>query len=425
MNRNHAIARDGLDVSSAAQPDAGWELTFYLMLAVQLIMSMSLTVIVPILPLYLPTIGITQRGQILVWTGVLTSVNLFVAAAASPLWGVLGDRRGRKLMVLRSSAAICLFTFAIIFTANIWVLLAIRAFMGAFSGFGSAANTLVASRVPINRLGYALGWLGTSQMIGTFLGPLAGGVLIDVFGDYRVVFLWTSSLALIAFILVWRLVPPDSRRGRAPEKTLPPATRWQSVIRAVLPFFVLLMVAQIALRSVQPVITVFVTSLAPGANNIATLAGLAFSIVGLADLVGSPFLGKRSDSIGYRRVLLIALAGSVVFTVPQAFVGSYKAFLLNRFCAGLFISSIIPTAQASLARRIAPQDRGLAYGIGASATFLGGGLGPLVGAFTAATYGLRSVFLVTALILLLAILWVWRRLPVANPGPAPPRSLRP
>jgi DHA1 family multidrug resistance protein-like MFS transporter len=400
-----------------------WKLTFYLMLAVQFIMSMSLTVIVPILPLYLSTIGGIHQDQILIWTGVITSVNLFVAAAASPLWGVVGDRRGRKLMVLRSSAAICLFTLAMIFSVNVWVLLATRARMGAFSGFGSAANTLVASRVPIDRLGFALGWLSTSQMIGTFLGPLAGGVLLDLFADYRIVFLWTSTLALIAFILVWCLVPQDHVLSPAREKSAIPRTPWQTVVRAVLPFFVLLVIAQIALRSVQPVITVFVASLSQHAKNIATLAGLAFSIVGLADLVGSPFLGKRSDLIGYKRVLLIALTGSVVFTIPQAFVSGYKSFLLERFCAGLFISSVIPTAQALLATRIAPRDRGLAYGIGASATFLGGGLGPLVGAFAAATLGPRSVFLLTALILMAAILWVWWRLPTGSP--ATPRTQSP
>lgn len=384
------------------------------MMGVQFIMSMSLTVIVPLLPLYLPTIGVTRRADILMWTGLLTSVNLFVAAAVSPLWGHLGDRHGRKLMVMRSSAAIALFTLLMIFAVNVWVLFAIRAAMGAFSGFAAAANTLVASRVPRDRLGFALGWLATSQMIGTFFGPLAGGFLFDTFGDHRVVFIWTSVLATIAFLLVWRLVPRDQPQARTAATPDAPAARWTRVIVPVLPFFVLLLVAQVSLRSVQPVITVFVTSLAPHARNIATLAGLAFSVAGLADLVGSPFLGKRSDRIGYRRVLVIALAGGAMFTLPQSLAHGYWTFLAERFCVGLFVSSIIPTAQALLARSIPAQNRGLAYGIGASATFLGGGLGPLLGAFTAAAFGLRSVFVGTAILLLVAAAWVMWVLPRAR-----------
>ncbi len=385
--------------------DDSWKLTFYFMLGVQFIMSMSLTVIVPILPLYLPTIGVTGRADILLWTGVLTSVNLFAAALLSPLWGFLGDRHGRKVMVLRSSAAIALFGFLMMFATNVWELFAIRAAMGAFSGFASSANTLVASRAPNNRLGFALGWLSTAQMMGSFFGPLAGGVLFDTFGDHRIVFLWTAVLALIAFLLVWRLVPRDVVHVVAKEPDAPRA-RWTHVLLPVLPFFVLLLIAQISLRSVQPVITVFVTSLVPDAGNIATLAGLAFSVVGFADMVGSPFLSKRSDSIGYHRVLLIAMAGGAAFTLPQSFAGGYWTFLGERFCTGLFISSIIPTAQALLARSVPQRNRGLAYGIGASATFLGGGLGPLLGAAAAASLGVRSVFIGTALMLIVAAAWV-------------------
>ncbi len=399
--------------------DEDWKVEFYLMLGVQFVMSMSLTVIVPLLPFYLPVIGITNRADILMWTGLLSSVNLFVAAAVAPLWGHLGDRHGRKVMVLRSSAAISLFTFAMIFAVNVWVLLALRAAMGAFSGFGAAANTLVAARVPRHRLGFALGWLSTTQMMGSFFGPLAGGMLLDQFGDQRVVFVWTATLAAIACFLVWRLVPQD--RGHAHPRDAPdaPARRWTQVLVPVLPFFTLLLIAQVSLRSVQPIVTVFVTDLAPNAHNVATLAGLAFSVVGLADLVGSPFLGKRSDSIGYRRVLVIALLGGAAFTLPQAFASDYWVFLGERFCVGLFIGSIIPTTQALLARSIPRGSHGLAYGIGASATFLGGGLGPILGSTTAATLGIPAVFLATTVMLAVAAAWVVWLLPAQGASHRP------
>ena len=75
-------------------------------------------------------------------------------------------------------------------------------------------------------------------------------------------------------------------------------------------FFVLLL-AQFGVRTVQPVVTLFVQQLVGNqAASLATLAGLAFSVTGVADLIASPFLGKRSDVIGYRRVLLICLFGA-------------------------------------------------------------------------------------------------------------------
>ena len=80
--------------------------------------------------------------------------------------------------------------------------------------------------------------------------------------------------------------------------------------------------------------------------NIATLAGIAFSITGLANVISAPFLGNRSDRIGYRRVLLICLAGGTLMTLPQAFTDNYWLFTAERFGVGLFIGGLLPTANA-------------------------------------------------------------------------------
>jgi MFS family permease len=77
-----------------------------------------------------------------------------------------------------------------------------------------------------------------------------------------------------------------------------------------------LLAAQFGVRTVQPIVTPFVQELTGTLPSLATLAGFAFSITGVADLVASPFLAKRSDSIGYRRVLLISLFGAAIATLP-------------------------------------------------------------------------------------------------------------
>src|SRR5579862_8520840 len=68
--------------------------------------------------------------------------------------------------------------------------------------------------------------------------------------------------------------------------------------------------------------------------NIATLAGIAFSITGLANVISAPLLGNRSDRIGYRRVLLICLLGGTLMTLPQAFTENYWVFTAERFGVG-------------------------------------------------------------------------------------------
>jgi DHA1 family multidrug resistance protein-like MFS transporter len=141
------------------------------------------------------------------------------------------------------------------------------------------------------------------------------------------------------------------------------------------------------------------------------LAGLAFSITGLADLVSSPFLGKRSDVIGYRRVLLICLAGATLASIPQIFVQSYWMFVAERFGVGLFIGGILPTANALIGRSVSRETRGTVYGMTSSATFLGNSLGPLMGGSIAAGLGIRWVFVVTAILLAANLVWVWFTVP--------------
>jgi DHA1 family multidrug resistance protein-like MFS transporter len=71
----------------------------------------------------------------------------------------------------------------------------------------------------------------------------------------------------------------------------------------------------------------------------------------------------------------------------------------------------LPTANALVGRLVSRADRGTVYGMTASATFLGNSLGPLTGGAVAATIGLRWVFLVTAVLFLVNLLWVYLKVP--------------
>jgi MFS family permease len=111
-----------------------------------------------------------------------------------------------------------------------------------------------------------------------------------------------------------------------------------------------LLMAQFGVRTVQPVVTLFVQEMVGARPDLATLSGIAFSVTGLANVISAPFLGNRSDVIGYRRVLLICLLGATLTTLPQAFTENYWAFTAQRFGVGLFIGGILPTANALVGR---------------------------------------------------------------------------
>src|SRR5580693_2171771 len=396
--------------------DAGapnWRYTLWVMVGIQFVNTMANSALTPIMPLFLPVLGVSSESGIDIWAGILSGTTSFVAAFASPVWGRLSDQHGRKLMLIRSSFAIALFTALMGIAGNVWQFFAFRALMGVFAGFSSAAITLVASQAPENRLGYSLGWLSTGQLVGSLAGPIIGGALADLTGSYRIPFYCTSAMIVVSLLLVMFTVreqftrPPKGGGGRPMMAGLVALIRSPTLLAL---FFVLLM-AQFAVRTVQPVVTLYVKEMVGNLPNVATLAGIVFSITGVGNVISAPFLGNRSDVVGYRKVLLISLLGETLTTLPQAFTHNYFVFTAERFAVGLFVGGLLPTANALVGRLVPRSDRGAIYGMTSSAMFMGNSLGPLLGGFLAAGLGLSWVFLMTGAVLALNLVWVYYRVP--------------
>jgi DHA1 family multidrug resistance protein-like MFS transporter len=392
---------------------AHWQHTLWAMVGIQFVMTMAFSMLTPIMPLFLPELGVHSAAGIDIWAGILSGITSFVAAFASPLWGRVADTHGRKLMLLRSSFAVGFFAMFMGLSANVWQFFGARALMGVFAGFSSSAIALVASQVPEGRLGYSLGWLSTGQLVGSLVGPIIGGGLADLTGSYRIPFYLTSATIFVSLGFVWFGVHEEFVRPQIGKSGRSITAGLVALIRspALLALFFVLLMAQFGVRTVQPIITLYVKEMVGNLPNVATLAGIAFSITGVANVISAPFLGNRSDQIGYRRVLLIALLGATLTTLPQAFTHNYWVFTAERFAVGLFIGGLLPTANALVGRLVPRSDRGTIYGMTSSAMFMGNSLGPLLGGFLAAGLGLSWVFLMTGLVLALNLVWVYYRVP--------------
>lgn len=385
-----------------------WQRTLWIMVTVQALMSFAFSVSGPFLPLFLIQLGVKPIASVDVWAGAIASVNFLFAAIFSPIWGGIADRTGRKPMVVRCCVAIAVFTALMALVRGPWELFALRAVMGVFSGFSAAAIALVGTQVPAKRLGFSLGWVSTGQLAGALLGPLAGGVLADELHDYREIFFVTSLFAVLAalvtiFFIRERFRPQPSGSTRVGFfKTLGEI----ATHRTLAPMFVVVLLAQVVAFGVQPVVPLYVRSLTGDVSWLATAAGFAFAVTGLADLIASPFLGKRSDKIGYKRVLIISLIGVAVLTIPQAFAHNVVIFIALRFGVGLFLGGILPTANALIGRNFSAERRGQVFGITSSATFLGMFSGPLLGGLIAARFGFEAVFITIGCLALANLAWV-------------------
>lgn len=381
------------------------------MVALYATVSVGRSAAFPFLPLFYVELGVRPVENVALWAGATISVGFFVAALFAPIWGSLADRVGRKAMVLRSTTALCISTALVAFVHEPWELLALRTVAGIFSGFSGAATALVATQVPEERLGYSLGWLATAQLGGSLIGPLIGGFLADsLHHNYRAVFLLTAGVTLIAALccalFLHEHIDPAVQTARARNRTSIVQQIREVVAHPNLaPMFMVVLLAQVCALGVSPVLPLFIRSMVDE-RWVATAAGAAVAMTGIADVIASPWLGKRSDKLGYRRVLLISLAGAACFTLPQALATNVWIFFALRFGVGLFLGGILPTANAWIGRMFPSEQRGRVYGVTSSATFFGMAAGPLIGSGIMAHFGFHAVFVVIGALMLLNLIWV-------------------
>jgi len=378
------------------------------MASVQLVMGCAFSIVPPVLPLLLPTLGVDTPQSQRIWAGMVLGVTPLAAAITSTWWGRLTNRIDARWIILVScgTAAVC--TACMSLANQPLQLLALRFAMGLFGGHIAASMAIVSRAAPGERLGYALGWIAAAQLSGTLLGPLLGGAIADAFRNLRAPFVAAGFAILLVVAFVAR-VPPQRSSPTPADHTH--ALRIVGAGRELGTLLVTLLMAQCAIMSLQPIISLHVHELTGPRPDLATLSGLAFSALGLGGLLAAPVLGRLSDAIGARRVLLVAMTAAALFTATQALAPTYSWFIATRLVAGVFVAGIIPTINTLVGRRVPAADRGQAYGLTASATFFGAFVGPTGGGVLSAHLGLSSVFICSAMILALAAVWIHARLP--------------
>ncbi|WP_411741639.1 MFS transporter [Pseudomonas sp. GL-RE-20] len=123
--------------------------------------------------------------------------------------GRLGDLLGRRRLLLIGIAVFTVASLLCALAPNLWLLIGARALQGVGAATMMALTmALVSGAVPKEKMGSAMGMLGTMSAIGTSLGPTLGGVLIVQVG-WQGIFLLNLPLGVLAIGLAWRFLPED------------------------------------------------------------------------------------------------------------------------------------------------------------------------------------------------------------------------
>jgi MFS transporter, DHA1 family, multidrug resistance protein len=372
-----------------------WKRTLLILWIADFFGAMGMSLILPFLPLYIEQLGVHSTQAVERWTGWIFASQFIVSVIFQPIWGSMADKYGRKVMLLRAGFGMGIITALMGLVSQPWQLLVLRIINGIFSGFMSMSISLLASVTPNEQSGRALGTLQTGLIAGNLLGPLAGGFMAEKMGYHHIFFITGAFLCIAGLLILFFVHEEHKPKSKVKQKN---KVQW-AMVKPLVPVFIASFVTNMGMMSIEPLATVYAKTLYHGMH-LEFFAGLVVSITGMANLIGSPTLGRIGDKIGQKKVLAFALFMAALAFIPQALAGNMTTLLIGRFLLGLFVGGMVPSLNV-LVKKLAPLEiQATVFGFNSSSLFLGNFVGPLIGSHVAATWGIRSVFYVTMTILL-------------------------
>ncbi|MFA9429934.1 MFS transporter [Egicoccus sp. AB-alg2] len=379
--------------------------TFAAVAAASLAYFTGVGMLIPALPRYVE--GPLGGGDVAV--GFTFGVFSVSAVLLRPVAGILGDRRGRRPLMLAGATIVAASVAAYGLADTPGVLAGIRLVSGAgealfFVGMATAFTDLA----PPERRGEAMSLASLALYLGIGVGPLLAEALLARTG-FTAVWLGSAAAALIAVGLVLRT--PETRPADAIDS--PPATR--SPRRLVHPAGLLpgvvLLASIVGMAGFVAFVPLHVGDL--GMRG-AGLVLLLFS--GTVVLVRS--LGARlPDVLGHGRAIRLALTLSLV---GLATIGSWRqpgGLLLGTAVFGVGIALLTPSVFALAVAGVPARERGQVMATTSAFIDLAFGLGPAAMGIVAALFGRPSVFLAGAAVAAAGLVLV-AAAGVGRPAPA-------
>jgi DHA1 family multidrug resistance protein-like MFS transporter len=383
-----------------------WQRTLYIMFTAQFMVAVGFSSIFPFLPFYVEELGTNTNLSIEFLAGLVYSGQAFTMMIAAPIWGTLADRLGRKLMVERAMFGGSVLLFLMGFAQTAEQVVVLRAIQGMVTGTVAAANALVAAEAPRRHTGYAMGFLQVGFGAGLAIGPLIGGAFADAF-SYAATFYITAGMLFLAGILVWlgiheKFEPVE----KAPGTRWGFKSRWMKIIRSdgVPITFGMRFMSSLGRMMIIPIIPLFIQLIITDPERINTFTGLMMGIASAATTLSAVYLGRLGDRIGHRKVLIGCSFVSALLYVPQGMVTAAWQLMALQVLVGIAIGGVIPTVSALLAGYTSQGEEGAVYGLDNSINAAGRAIAPLLGAWVATAFGMRTTFTATAGIFLVSVL---------------------
>lgn len=373
-----------------------WVVTLTILVAGAFLMDMSFTMITPFLPVYLSSELGAKASEVDMWSGAVFAVTFFVSGLLGPVWGVLADRKSRKLMALRASIGLTISYALCGIVQTPMQLFAARFFQGLCAGLYPALLALLAASIPARKTGLSMGLMQGGMTVGAVVGPFVGGVLADYFGMRESFFVASIALGLSSLLIGFCI----KEKPRTVKVTSRNWFDW-SVLRqpAIFKMLIACAVIHASLFSAQPILPLYIAQLQGSMDNIMMLSGTIFSVCAISIMIASPILGAAGQRFGFLKVLSCSLFFAGLLISAQVLGRTPFEFGVWRFIAGFAIAGLIPLVNSIISTECPPDKKGEVFGFNFLTGHAGMALGPFAAGALSGWFGYQAVIVASGLIL--------------------------
>jgi len=398
-------------------PVSSWRALLGAFAITSMVEGIGVSQVFALLPSQLTSMGVPDSER-LSFVGLFSALVFVVGMPLVPLWGVWADKYSRKAVIARSAVVEAIVFTGMALAREPWQVAIVLLLIGFQLGNTGVMLAGIRDVVPRDRLGTSIAVFGAAGPVGFALGPVIAGVLIDGAGwSIPGVFALSAGLSVGTALLVGfgttEIRPEVIPQGRVLTLAFG-AVRGVLQDPAVRRIFAIYGAAFLANQMSRPYVPVLVETIVGRGPGLASSIGLVAGTAALAGALLSPLGGALGDRIGFRPVLLGAMAaGAVALALMPvaAAAGGVAALAVVAVVLALAIAATGAMIFGLLATQVPPQRRSTTLNLVYLPLYAAGIVGPAIGGVVVQA-GIPAPFIVGAIALGVSALVV----ALARPG---------
>jgi MFS family permease len=374
----------------------------WVLMAAAFVDMMGFAMVFPLLPFYALRLG-AQPWVI----GLLVASFSVAQLAASPVWGRVSDRYGRRpvLLIGLGSSAVAFVVFG--FANSLWLLFLSRIVQGLGGGTTGVIQAYVTDTTNPAQRAQGLGWLSAATSLGVMIGPAIGSTAAHLGPEAPG--LIAAGLCVLNVLFAWRfLKETQSPKGHQPRESIRSAV-WHVLSNPTAPAPRLIWIYAVGMGAFTSLSAVLALYLNSRFGVDVTTIGWFFVYVGaLSVVMRALVLGWLVRRFGEARVMqmgaLLLVSGLALYPLPPTIWQLALIIPLVPMGTALLFPSVTSLSSGAADPRAVGQTMGVQQAFGAVARIVA----PLWATPAFQVLGRASPFYIAALIMAAVNVMAWQ-----------------